>query len=130
EHGRRIDGFTDEDAFDQLAALGHAENLRHRPCRLVAFQTLDSTWAEDEDAVCALAAQNLLPGEGHDIEFRKVETLCEGGRGRIAEGQTLAVSRNEIAIRDTRARRGAVPGENDIAVEIDLRKIDNLTVRR
>ncbi len=108
EHGRRVDGFADEDAFDQLAALGHAENLRQRPSRLVAFQTFDSTRAEDQDAVCTLTAQNLLPGEGYDVEFRKIEALRESGRCCIAEGQALAVCRNEIAIRDARTGRGAV----------------------
>src|SRR5271169_712534 len=38
KHRRRIDGFADKDAFDQLAAFGHAEDLRHRPSRLVTFE--------------------------------------------------------------------------------------------
>ncbi len=37
EHRRRVDRLALEDAFDQLAALGHAEDLRQRPGRRVAF---------------------------------------------------------------------------------------------
>ena len=33
EHRRRVDRLADEDAVDQLAALGHAEDLRQRPGR-------------------------------------------------------------------------------------------------
>src|SRR5690606_21248581 len=130
EHGRRVDSFADENALDQLAALGHAENLRQRPCRLVAFQPLDSPRAEDQDAMRALAAQHLLPGEGDDIEFREIETLRESRRSGIAESEALAVSRNEISVWHARARCGAVPGEDHVAVEIDLAEIDNLAVRR
>src|SRR5580658_1730153 len=31
QHRRRVDGLADEDSFDQLATLGHAENFRQRP---------------------------------------------------------------------------------------------------
>ena len=45
EHRRRVDRLALEDALDQLAALGHAEDLRQRPGRLVAFQPLDGARA-------------------------------------------------------------------------------------
>ena len=76
----------------------------------------------------ALAAQNLLPGEGDDIELGEIEVLREGGRGRVADGQALAVGGDDIAIGDADARGGAVPGEDDVAVEIDLGEIDELAV--
>jgi hypothetical protein len=37
QHRRRVDRLALEDALDQLAALGHAEDLRQRPGRRVAF---------------------------------------------------------------------------------------------
>lgn len=76
----------------------------------------------------ALAAQHLLPGESDDIEFFEVEPLRECGGSRIADGQALAVRGNEIAVRHANARRGAVPGEHHIAVEIDLGEIRQLAV--
>ena len=71
----------------------------------------------------ALAAQNLLPGEGGDIELGEVHVLREGCRRGVADGQALAIGRNEIGIRNADARGGAVPGEDDVAVEIDLRQV-------
>ena len=41
EHRRRVDRLALEDALDQLAALGQAEDLRQRPGRRVALQPLD-----------------------------------------------------------------------------------------
>jgi hypothetical protein len=38
QHRRRVDGLALEDAFVELPALGHTENLRQRPCRLVALE--------------------------------------------------------------------------------------------
>ena len=77
EHRRRVDRLADEDAVDQLAALGHAEDLRQRPRRRVALQPRDRARRQDQHAVRRLAAERLLPGEGDDIE------LVEGaGPGR------------------------------------------------
>ena len=122
EHRRRVDRLALEDAFDQLAARGQAEDLRQRPGRLVAFQPLDGARRQDQHAVRALAAQHLLPGEGDDIELVEIEVLREGGRGRVADGQALAVGRNEVGVRHAHARGRAVPGEDHVAVEIDLRR--------
>ena len=54
-------------------------------------------------AMRALAAQHLLPGEGHHIELGEIQVLREGRRGRIADRQAFAVGRNPVAIRQ-RAR--------------------------
>jgi hypothetical protein len=80
--------------------------------------------------VAALPAQHLLPGEGDDIELGEIEILRKRRRGGVADGQALAVGRDEIAVRHAHARGGAVPGEDDIAVEIDGRKIRQFAVSR
>ena len=67
----------------------------------------------------ALAAQNLLPGEGGDIELGEVHVLRKSGRRGVADGEALAISRDEVGIRNAHARRGAVPGKDDVTVEID-----------
>ena len=93
QHRRRVDGLALEDALDQLAGLGHAENLRQRPRRLVALEPLHRARGQDEHAVRRLAAQRLLPGERHHIELGPVERLGEGGRGGVADGQAFAARR-------------------------------------
>src|SRR5215510_7118147 len=40
QHRRRVDGFALKNAGHELAALGHAENLRQRPWRLVGLEPL------------------------------------------------------------------------------------------
>ena len=76
-----------------------------------------------------LAAEHLLPGEGRDIELRPVDRLREHGRGRVANGQSLAVGGNPIGVRHAHARGGSVPGEHHVAVEIDLAQIRQVAVR-
>ncbi len=75
-----------------------------------------------------LAAQNLLPGEGDDIELGEIEVLREGGRGRIADRQALAISRDKIGIRNADAGGRAVPGEDHVTVEIDGGKVGKFAV--
>ncbi len=48
----------------------------------------------------ALAAENLLPREGDDIELGEVEVLRKRGRGRVADRQALAVGRDEVGVRN------------------------------
>jgi hypothetical protein len=67
----------------------------------------------------ALAAQHLLPGEGDDIELGQSQVHGEGGRGRVADRQALAVVGDPVAVRHAHARGRAVPGEDDIAVRVD-----------
>ena len=93
EHRGRVDRRALEDVLGQLAALGHAEQLRQRPGGRVALQPRDRARRQDQHAVRRLAAQRLLPGEGDDIELRPVERLGEGGRGGVADGDALAVGR-------------------------------------
>ena len=54
-----------------------------------------------------------------DIELRPVEILREGRRGRVADRQPLAVGGDPVGVRHAHARRRAVPGEDDVVVEID-----------
>ena len=123
QHRRRVDGLALENAFAELAARGQPEDFRQRPGGLVGFQPLDGARRQDQHAMRALAAQHLLPGEGDDIEFRKVEALRERRRGGVANGQSAAVGRNEIGIGNAHARGRAVPGEHHVAIEIDRREI-------
>ncbi len=73
-----------EDAGDQLAALGQAEELRRwAGGRRVALEALDGTRAQGQHAVLRLAAQHLLPGPGDHIELRpgQVPWAEDGGGG-------------------------------------------------
>ncbi len=130
QHRRRVDGLALEDAFVELAALGHAEDFRQRPGRLVGLEPLDRARREHQHAVRGLAAQRLLPGEGHDIELRPVERLRERRRGGVADGQALAVGADPVGIGHAHAGGGAVPGEDDVGGRIDLGEIGDLAVSR
>ena len=120
QHRRRVDRLALEDAFDQLAALGHAEQLGQRPGGLVGLEPLDRARAQDDHAVRRLAAERLLPGEGDDVELGPIEVLREGGGGRVADRQALAVGGDPVGVGHAHAGGRAVPGEDDVVVEIDL----------
>ena len=98
QHRRRVDGLAFEDAFVELAALGHAEDLRQRPGRLVGLEPLHRARRQHQHAVRGFAAQRLLPGEGHDIELRPVERLRERRRGGVADGEAFAVGLIQSAL--------------------------------
>ena len=85
QHRGRVDRLALEDAVDQLAAFGQAEDLRQRARRRLALEPLDGARAEHEHAVRRLAAERLLPAEGADIDLRPVDVLRERGRGRVAD---------------------------------------------
>jgi hypothetical protein len=73
-------------------------------------------------------AQRLLPGEGGDIDLRPIDRLGEdGGRG-IGKGEPAALQGNPVAVGHAHARRGAVPGEQHIALEIDALEVGQLAV--
>ena len=78
--------------------------------------------------MCRFAAEHLLPGEGDDIELGPGHIHGEGGRGRVADRQTLAVGRDPITVRHAHARRGAVPGKQYIVRPVDLAEIGQLAV--
>src|SRR3546814_10901573 len=48
QHGGRVDGFALENTFNELAALGHAEDFRQRTVGRIAFQPFDSTRRSEE----------------------------------------------------------------------------------
>ncbi len=58
----------------------------------------------------------------------EIKLLREGGRGGVADGQALAVGRDPVAVRHAHARRGAVPGEDHVAVEVDLGQVRQIAV--
>ena len=128
QHGRGVDRRALKDVEGDLAALGHAEEFRHRPGGRIAFQPGDRAGREDQHAVRALAAHGLLPGESHHIELGEGQVLGEGGRGRVADGHAFAGIRNKVAVRDTDARGGAVPGEDQVLLRIDLGQVRQLAV--
>ena len=78
--------------------------------------------------MATFAAQNLLPGEGDDIQFCPVHLHRESGRGGITDGQARAICGDHIGIRQPHARGGAVPGEHHILIEIDGLEIDDLAI--
>src|SRR6478752_4521782 len=61
QHRGCVDGLALEDAVDQLAAFGHAEDFRQRPGRRVAFEARDRARRENQHAVRGFAAERLLP---------------------------------------------------------------------
>ena len=127
QHRRRVDGLALEDALDQLAALGQAEDLGQRPGGLERLEPLDRARAQDQHAVLRLAAQHLLPGPADHIELGPWQIHGKGGRGRIAQGESLAVVLDPAAVRDAHPRGGAVPAEHHVAVAIDLSKVGQLS---
>ena len=44
QHRWRVDGLAFEDALDQFATFGQAEDLWQGPCGCVVFQTLNGAW--------------------------------------------------------------------------------------
>ena len=76
----------------------------------------------------ALAAQHLLPAERHHIQLvpRQVHRECRAGR--VADRQARAVGGDRVAVRHPHARGRAVPGEDHVAVEIDLGQIHDLPI--
>ena len=119
EHRWRVDRLAFEYALDQLAALGHAEQLGQRPGGLVSFEPFNGARAQHDHAMSGLAAERLLPGESDDIEPGPIKVLREGGGGRVANRQALAIGGDPVGIGDAHARSRAVPGEDDVMVEID-----------
>ena len=106
-----------------LPALVRREDLGQGPGRCPAFKALDRARAQDQHAVGRFAAEHLLPGEGGDIELLPGKPLGEGRGCCIANYEAFTIRRDPVAIRHADARRGAVPGEDDIAGKIDLVKI-------
>ena len=76
----------------------------------------------------SLATKHFLPAIGDHIKLVPSQILRESSRGGVTDGQALAVSVNPVTIRHTNTRGGAVPGEDNVAGEIDLRQIRQLTI--
>jgi hypothetical protein len=78
--------------------------------------------------MAALAAQNLLPREGRDVDLGPVDVIGEHGAGGVGEGQALAVGRDPFGVGNAHAAGGAVPGEQNVARPVDLVQIGELTI--
>ncbi len=115
-HGRGVDGLAFEDAFDKLAALGHAEDLGHRPMRRIAFQPRHRIGRQHQNAMRGFAAQHLLPGESGGIELVPGQIHRKRRRGGVADGDAIAVGGNPITIGNLHARGGAVPQKDGVAI--------------
>ena len=113
-----------------LPPLVRRKSFGHRPRRLVRLEPLGRARAQDDDAVPRFSAKRLLPGERRDVELGPVEGLGEGGGRRVAERQPLAVGRDPVGVGDAHSRGRAVPGEHDVVVEVDLRKVRQLAIGR
>src|SRR5271166_3612538 len=98
EHRRRVDGLAFENSLDQFASLGKAEHLRQGPRRRVGLNTLGCARTQDDHAVGSLAAQNLLPGKGRDIELRPGDVLRKSGRSGVADRQALAIGGDPVGV--------------------------------
>ena len=77
-----------------------------------------------------LAAHDLLPGEGDDIELGPVQRHGEGGRGRVADREAATGGGDEVGRRHADAGGGAVPGEDEVAGEVDRLEIGQRAVGR
>ncbi len=130
QHRGRVDGDALEELRHEPVALGKSEQLGQRPGRSVALEPLDGARRQDQHAVRRLAAHDLLPGEGGDIDLRPVDGLRKDGGGGVGKRQAAAVGRDPIAVRHAHARGGAVPGEDDVAVEVDGAKVGQAPVVR
>src|SRR6185369_16859458 len=128
KHRGRVDRLALEDAVDQLAAFGQAEDLGQRARRGLAFEPFDGAWAEYQHPVRGLAAERLLPAEGADIDFGPIDVLREGGRGRIANRKADAVGGEPLGVGDANAAGRAVPSEHDIALRLDPLEFANLAI--
>ena len=115
-------------ASAQLAALGHAEDLGHRPRRHVALQALHGARAEDEHAMLPLAAQHLLPRVRDHVELGHGHVHGEDGRGGVADDQTVVLVGYPGRVGHPHARGGAVPGEDHVTAEVHLGQIGDLPV--
>jgi len=74
--------------------------------------------------VCALPAEDLLPAVGGNIELLPRHVHGEAGGGSVAEGKALAVVRDEIAsLLDANSGGGAVEGETDVVLGVDLGEV-------
>ena len=113
-----------------LPRLGQAEELGHGPGRRVALQPGHGSGREDQHAVRRLAAQRLLPGEGHHIELRPVERLGEAGAGGVADGEARAIGGDEIGVRHAHAGGRAVPGEDEVGLAADPGEVRQSAVGR
>ena len=130
KHGGGVDGGTLEDTGIELALLGKTEDLgKGAVLRGEGLETLNSTGAEDEDAVSTLTTEDLLPGVGGDVELLPGHVHGKAGRGGIAEGKALAIVGDEIAsLLDADAGGGTVEGEADVIFGVGLAKVGKFTV--
>ena len=123
-----VDGRTLEHGLVQLAVLHEAEQLGQRARGRVGLQPLHGARGEDEHAVRGLPAQHFLPGIGDDIELVPLQRLGEGGRGGVADRDSITLGADPVRVRHAHAGRGAVPGEDDVAIRLRGGQVRQLAI--
>ena len=129
QHRGRVDRLALENAVDQLALLGQAENLGQRPRRRLRFRaarrraglsTSMPCAASPPSAFCQLKVPTSI--------FVPVDVWANAARRRVAERQAGAVGRDPVGVGHADAAGRAVPGEHDVARRIDAAQIRDLAV--
>ena len=111
-----------------LPLLGQAENLGQRPGRRVALEPCDRARARTSMPCAASPPSTFCQEKVTTSSLSHGRSMREGGRGRVADRQALAVGRDPVAVRHAHARGGAVPGEDHVVVEIDRGEIGQLAI--
>ena len=96
--------------------------------RRECFQPLHRSWTERDHAMRAFPAQHLLPGPGDHVQLVPRNVHREYRRGGVADGEPGAVRGDPVAVWNSYAGGGSVPGENDIAGPIHCVEIGKLAV--
>ena len=129
QHRRRVDGLAFEDAVVELAALGHAEDLRQRPGRLVALQPRHRARADRISMPCAASPPSAFCQEKVTTSSLAQSSFCANA-AEVAS-QMVRPSRSAViqsAFGHAHARGGAVPGEDDVGGRIDLGEIGDFAI--
>uniref|UniRef100_A0A0N4ZM82 LigA n=1 Tax=Parastrongyloides trichosuri TaxID=131310 RepID=A0A0N4ZM82_PARTI len=84
--------------------VGQAQHLGDRPLGPIAIQPRHRPRRQHHDADARLAAQRLLEAEGGHIQLVPRQVHRERRRGRVADGQPLAVVGDPVGVRHAHAR--------------------------
>ena len=76
----------------------------------------------------ALSAQHFLPTEGGDVDLVPGNVIGKNRTGCVGKGQAFAVIGNPFTVRYAHTTGGAVPGEKNIVIPVDLRQVGKLAI--
>ena len=127
--GGRVDGLALEDAFDQLAAFGVSGRSSAAARPACSFRGARRRAGERTIMPCAPSPPSTFcQDQVTTSSLPRVSSMREYGRGRVADGEAFAVSRDPVAVGHAHAGGRAVPGEDHVAVEVDLAQVGQLAV--